>query len=286
MNIDDPKLTAYALGELPESQRAEVERFLTESSEAENLVRETKEFARLLQEEYSGGKAAPGKRANLIDIGDDPWFWSRARPLGIAAVITIFALVGAIMIGTYKSRRDSAEAGDGRFEYADVEREGKAQPGAPEIAGPDEILNPIPADTVGRIERVVIGQVIADSRSNGGEIQILETINDPFRVQRLKDRLTTPALAKKSHRAPVTHTYELMFLDGGGQVLAAASFYYVPGSGFVLQPSKYGREVGGHYFINDDNPALPGNWQSETDYRGYVIPFPDWGECIGYSPGV
>ena len=287
MNVDDPKLTAYALSELPEKERAEVEELLKESPEAREFVRESKEFARMLKEEYSlHGDAEPAKRANLIDIGDDPWFWSRARPLALAALIAIFALLGAIMVGTYKSRHDSDQTADARFEYADVEKDGRPQAGPPEFAGLDKIPNPIPAGAIGRIERVVIGQVAADPQSTGGEIQIVETIHDAFRIQRLKDRLTTPTLSKKSRPALVTATYELMFLDGSGQVLAAASFYYVPELGFVLQLSKYDRESGGHYFIRGDNALLPGNWESEVDYRGYIIPFPDWSECIGYSPGV
>jgi hypothetical protein len=77
-----------------------------------------------------------------------------------------------------------------------------------------------------------------------------------------------------------------MFLNDAGQVVAAASFYYVPGLGFVLQPSKHAAAVGGRYFIDADKPVLPGDWKGDVDYSGYVIPFPDWSECIGYSPAV
>ena len=54
-----------------------------------------KEFAAELSKE------AP-LRANLSDIRDDPWLWSIARPLAIAAVIAVLAVVGLAIIGSYK----------------------------------------------------------------------------------------------------------------------------------------------------------------------------------------
>ena len=272
MNVDDPRLTAYALSELPEREREEIEKLLSESPEAQKFVNETQDLAAVLQEQYrSEGVPVAEKPANLIDIRDDPWF-SRARPLAIAAVIAILALLGAMMVGTYRSHHTSDETADARVVYTDVE--------------PDKIPNPIPTDAVGRVERVVIGQLVTGSQSTSGELRTVEVIDDAFRIQRLRDRLTNPTLSKKSRPAAVTAAYELMFLDADGHVLAAASFYYVPELGFVLQPSKYARESGGHYFVGDENAALPGHWESEVDYREYVIPFPDWSECVGYAPGV
>jgi hypothetical protein len=49
---------------------------------------------------------------------------------------------------------------------------------------------------------------------------------------------------------------------------------------------KYGSGNGGHYFPDRRDTVLPGDWESGVDYLGYAIPFPDWGECIGYSPGM
>ena len=39
-------------------------------------------------------------------------------------------------------------------------------------------------------------------------------------------------------------------------------------------------------FPGRGNAALPGDWESGIDYLRYAIPFPDWNECIGYSPGA
>src|SRR5205085_6001579 len=97
MNVDDPRLTAYALGELSPDERAEIERLLSASPEARQFVQETQNFAKLLQAEYRSAALTEAEpRANLIDIRDDPWFWSIARPLAIAAVLAFFGLIAAI----------------------------------------------------------------------------------------------------------------------------------------------------------------------------------------------
>jgi hypothetical protein len=131
---------------------------------------------------------------------------------------------------------------------------------------------------------VVIGEL--DPHLENGEIRVIETINDAYRLQRIKKRLTTPVLSKKSHREFVDRAYELIFLDHNGDVVASAAFYRAPGFGFVLHPSKHAYQRDGHYFPDRGDAILPADWDPNINYLGYVIPFPDWSECIGYSPGV
>ena len=82
MNIDDPRLTAFALGELDEPERSAVASVVAESPDAQQFVYKTRELASALKKEFAAElkieKPAP---ANLIDIRDDPWLWSVARPL-------------------------------------------------------------------------------------------------------------------------------------------------------------------------------------------------------------
>ncbi len=95
MNLDDPKLTAYALDELNERERAEVGKEVAQSSEAQEMVNETRALARLLRAEFANKlRQEKPLSTNLSDIRDDPWFWSIARPLAIAAVLAIFAVIG------------------------------------------------------------------------------------------------------------------------------------------------------------------------------------------------
>jgi hypothetical protein len=289
MNIDNPKLTAFALDELDEPERSTVARAVAESPEAQRMVDETRELARVLKNEFAAQIAneksvAAAVRRNLSDIRDDPWFWSRARPLAVAAGIAILAALSAISIATYNSRRNGTSSEP--IDYAAIEGEEKPHTQAlPEFARPDYVRNPLPADAIKRIERVVIGEINPDGHLENGELRVIEVINDAYRIERLRERLRVPVVSKKSYRGLAGHSYQLMFLDRSGHIVASANFYRAPELGFVLQPLKNAYERGGQYFIGG-GAVLPGDWQSEIDYREYAIQFPDWNECVGYAPGA
>src|SRR5436305_6192748 len=93
MNIDDPRLTAYALDELDEAERAAIANEVAASPEAQREIQETQTMARLLRKEFAAELSEePSLRANLSDIRDAPWFWSSARPLAVAAAIAVLAV--------------------------------------------------------------------------------------------------------------------------------------------------------------------------------------------------
>ena len=52
MNIDDPKLTAYALDELDESERSAIARTTADSPEMQRFVADTQDLARALRSQY------------------------------------------------------------------------------------------------------------------------------------------------------------------------------------------------------------------------------------------
>ena len=116
MNLDDPKLTAFALDELDEPERSTMARVVAESPEAQRMVDETRELARALKNEFAAEMAnekpasAPARR-NLSDIRDDPWFWSIGRPLAIAAVLAIFALIAGVIVLSHRKEPDIAYSG-------------------------------------------------------------------------------------------------------------------------------------------------------------------------------
>ena len=108
MNLDDPKLTAYALGELDELERSTIAHAVAESPEAQVLVNEIRELAGALKNEFAtelerempalAGSHSVGGNRSLIDIRDDPWFWLIARPLAIAAVLALLAVVSGVAV--------------------------------------------------------------------------------------------------------------------------------------------------------------------------------------------
>ena len=103
MNVDDPKLTAYALDELDEPERSAIAHAIADSPEVQRFVAETQDLARDLRFQYrldlQRGFFAPGK---LTGIQGDA-FWSKAGPLAIAALIAVLAVVGAVIFSSNES---------------------------------------------------------------------------------------------------------------------------------------------------------------------------------------
>jgi hypothetical protein len=122
MNLDDPKLTAYALGELEEPEKSAVARAIGDSPEAQRVVVETQQVARALRSQYKleldEEWIAPRR---FIAVTDDS-FWSKAGPLAIAAVLTLLALIGGLALATNRSRSALHLAGSSPREQAESGR--------------------------------------------------------------------------------------------------------------------------------------------------------------------
>ena len=138
MNVDDPKLTAFALDELDEPKRSAIARAIADSREVQRFVAETQEFAVALRSEYrlalERELVAPRKLTAIQGDG----FWSKTGPLTIAAVIAVLAVVGAVMFSSNESRMSASSrsnlprhlAGDRAQpnQFAPVEAEDAARP--------------------------------------------------------------------------------------------------------------------------------------------------------------
>ena len=81
MNLDDPKLTAFALGELDEPERSTIARRIADSPDAQRFLDETRELANALKTEFAGDleekTTAP---ATLIDTRLAPGASPEYRP--------------------------------------------------------------------------------------------------------------------------------------------------------------------------------------------------------------
>jgi Ca-activated chloride channel family protein len=103
MNLDDPKLTAYALDELSGAEKTEMETAIASSPEAQEFVRELRLFSGNLRAEYDAERESyPIAHANIVPLEqvDEPW--SISRRLALAAGIALCACLGALAIGTVK----------------------------------------------------------------------------------------------------------------------------------------------------------------------------------------
>ncbi len=161
MNVDDPILTAYALGELPDKEKARVAAEVTRSPEAQRHVAEVQEFAQMLKASYRSEREAEStKPLSLLDIRGDRWFWSIARPLSIAALITVAALIAAVAIGTYRRASSPAGLADaGRASDVDVEEIGPVDlPPMPMVSLGAKLMTSPPPSSIN--ENVVTGSYI------------------------------------------------------------------------------------------------------------------------------
>jgi Domain of unknown function (DUF3520)/von Willebrand factor len=136
MNVDDPKLTAYALHELDESERSAIARATADSPEAQRFIAEIEDLARALRSQYrlelKRELIAPEKIA--VIHGDT--FWSNVGPLAIAALLAVLAVVGAVLFSTNESRISASSSLSGDLagqraqpnQFAPVEAEDAARP--------------------------------------------------------------------------------------------------------------------------------------------------------------
>ncbi len=102
-NLDDPKLTAYALDELTGAEKEEMETAIAVSPDAQEFVRELRLLAGNLRAEYAAERELhPIAHENIVPLAEKDEPWSLSRRLALAAGIALCACLGAVAIGTLK----------------------------------------------------------------------------------------------------------------------------------------------------------------------------------------
>jgi Domain of unknown function (DUF3520)/von Willebrand factor len=107
MNLDDPKLTAYALGELSPAEESSMRQMVAGSPKAQNYVREVQDLADILRGEFRAElKAAALKPSNILPLPAPLSFWSDARwmSIGLAALLAICTVIAAVVLSGPDSR--------------------------------------------------------------------------------------------------------------------------------------------------------------------------------------
>jgi Ca-activated chloride channel family protein len=103
INLDDPKLTAYALDELSGAEKIRLESALNDSPDAQAYVDELREFSLQLKSEYNADRATEEiHHSNIIPIAEPDRPWTFSARLALAAAIALFALIGVVALATYK----------------------------------------------------------------------------------------------------------------------------------------------------------------------------------------
>lgn len=103
INLDDPKLTAYALDELAGGEKAEMEAAVASSPEAQAFVQELRQLSGVLTAEYDAEREVhPLPHTNVVPMPQKGEPWGISRRLAWAAAIALFAVIGAAGINIYK----------------------------------------------------------------------------------------------------------------------------------------------------------------------------------------
>ena len=106
INLDDPNLTAFALGELSGAEQTAMEQAVSSSAEARNFVAETQQLARLLKSEYAADQHLPPERSrDIVRMEEQRRLWSSTQWGSLAAALAIFALLGAVAVSTIQRER-------------------------------------------------------------------------------------------------------------------------------------------------------------------------------------
>ena len=114
--LDDPKITAYALGELDDAEKAQVEAFLNENEAARNEVAQIRDAAQWLTAEL-GAEVSEGlsefERARIVEQAKSAKPAGKSHWARWAVAASLVALAGGAWFGTmegFKYGRKSAEA--------------------------------------------------------------------------------------------------------------------------------------------------------------------------------
>jgi Ca-activated chloride channel family protein len=140
IHLDDPNLTAFALGELSGTEHAAMEQAVSSSVEARNFVAEIQQFSRLLKSEYAADQHLPAERSpNIIRMEEQRRLWSTAQWGSLAAALAIFAVLGALAVSTIQRERGTiAQKSPGK------RREAVNLP----FANPPAVVEAIPETTI------------------------------------------------------------------------------------------------------------------------------------------
>jgi Ca-activated chloride channel homolog len=105
INLDDPNLTAFALGELSGAEKAAMEEAVSTSAEAQAFVADTQQIARLLKSEYAADEhQLPERSPNIVRMEEQRRLWSSTQWGSLAAALAIFAVLGALAVSTIQRK--------------------------------------------------------------------------------------------------------------------------------------------------------------------------------------
>ena len=124
---DDPKLTAYALGELDQNETEQIERELQNNTELRQAIAEIRETAALLKREFASEPTLSLSESQKCDVlaktkPDNIILFPRQKifkAVGLGAIAASIALAAAWQFGNFplKTRKTQQTSPSGEFKY-------------------------------------------------------------------------------------------------------------------------------------------------------------------------
>src|ERR1051325_3456379 len=145
LNPDDARLTAYALGELTESERAEIEAELKSNPECREMVDEIRRTAKLLAEDFatephlmlSGAQREMIEEklqpSNIVWLPRQKIYWTA----GIAAVAACVMFVAVWQAGVFSKTKRTREVAS-----ANVTKTATERMKSPSVSSPVQSVKP------------------------------------------------------------------------------------------------------------------------------------------------
>jgi protein with von Willebrand factor-like domain/uncharacterized protein DUF3520 len=107
MNLDDPKLTAYALGELANAERKAIENGLAKSPAAQAAVGKTRQIAEELKSAFRAELLCEHQRRNVLPLPYGRLFWSERRWPATAIAALLLASLSIAALTVWRTTRSS-----------------------------------------------------------------------------------------------------------------------------------------------------------------------------------
>jgi len=208
MNLDDPKLTAFALNELGEPERSVIAKDIAASPEAQHEVEAIRGVAGALRTEFAAemegrAPASPASQSSalhdsrsLSDIRGDRWFWQIARPLSIAAILALAAVVAAIAIGTFYRQPRASFAEFAPASHPQVMQHRRVEQ-APMEATIEEPLPDMPARAMAKTKHIPVPQAATPEFNE--EVSGIRQPSGPFSTATYDHIEENPFLDAKSN---------------------------------------------------------------------------------------
>jgi Ca-activated chloride channel homolog len=235
VNLDDPNLTAFALGELSANDHAKMAEAVAASPEAQSIVTETQQVARLLRAEYEADRQQPPARSQtIVRMEEQRSSWSRYQWGSLAAALAIFAVLAAVAITTIQreSRTLSKRIADN-----------------PKPAGPQK--ESLPEATVEAVPEPSVEMEVAQEPTTP-QATTAPSTTDEFREEKQRPALDAAAgkygglALNPSAPAPMPMKRAYNYVSGGGETTEAEP------------PSRYRQDFNtATYDKVEENPFLP-----------------------------